>query len=291
MVFSALGDIAALLPYLRMIEPKPTIITSYLGKELLKDEFKDFLLLDSKKMLDVIRLIISVRKLKLDELIDFQCNDRSRFISKFSFSKRVFNNHGIDTDSPVHVILSKMSQRAMIFDSLKLKREEKKNGQYIVLNAGSSEKWSSKRLPFGKWREISEYLYYVYKLPFILTGALDEVDYVNEVAEYIKGDVINKAGSTSIIELKYLLRDAKLTVSTDSGPMHISSVMGTPTIGIFGATSWIKSAPFGPWSIAIYDRTYFLDDKPMERNSLIINEDLYANIDIKSALKKIKQYI
>ena len=146
MVFSALGDIAALLPYLKKMSPAPLIITSPVGKEFLKEEFDDFLVLPTKKLIDVLRLILSIRRARLDELIDFQCNDRSRFIAKLSNAGKVVNNDGIDTNQEVHAVLEAMSRRAGIdldfgFDELPSKRPR----TYIVLNAGSSPKWQSKR--------------------------------------------------------------------------------------------------------------------------------------------------
>jgi len=48
--FSALGDIAYTMPFLRALKVRPLIITTATGRELLKDEFDEFLLLKSKRL-------------------------------------------------------------------------------------------------------------------------------------------------------------------------------------------------------------------------------------------------
>jgi ADP-heptose:LPS heptosyltransferase len=73
--------------------------------------------------------------------------------------------------------------------------------------------------------------------------------------------------------------------------MHISAVHCTPTIGLFGATNWLRSAPFGPWSTVVYDKQYFKDNLPLEKNSMDINNKFYENIDIKEALIKLENYL
>jgi ADP-heptose:LPS heptosyltransferase len=145
-------------------------------------------------------------------------------------------------------------------------------------------------LPLRKWREFSEVLYERFGLPFLLTGDKSEVEYVSEVAKAVVGKKEVIAGKTSISELKRVLKDAYLVVSTDSAPMHIAAVQKTPTIGIFGATNWIVSAPFGPWSVALYDRTLFKDGKPFAKNRLEVG-NYYDNIDINEALERLKLYL
>ena len=42
------------------------------------------------------------------------------------------------------------------------------------------------------------------------------------------------AGKLTLNETACLFQKGILTVSNDSGPLHLSSAMGTPTIGLFG---------------------------------------------------------
>ncbi|MBE0491399.1 MAG: glycosyltransferase family 9 protein [Sulfurospirillum sp.] len=289
--FSALGDIAASLPVLRALKYKPVIITSPIGFELLKDEFEEFIILNKKNILDVVKLIIKIRQYNFDYLIDLQTNDRSKLICKASNAKNILNSKAVNKEQQVTKIFYDIAQQAKdnIINGLdtKYKQKEKK---YIVINCGSSPKWISKRLPHQKWQEITEFLYNRYTLPFYLTGDASEVQYIQEVANYIQGEKVIIAGKTTIQELKSVLSNAYLTVSTDSAPMHISAVQGTPTIGIFGSTNWLRSAPFGPWSTVLYDETHYLNGiTPMKNSKLIGN--YYDNIKLKNGLDKISNYL
>ena len=161
---------------------------------------------------------------------------------------------------------------------------------YIVLNAGSSPHWISKRLPDAKWREISTILHERFGLPFVLTGSPEEREYVSHLAGQLAGRCENRAGQTSIQQLKHLLAGAFLTVSTDSAAMQISAAMKTPTIGLFGATNWVRSAPFGPWSRTVFDTVYYPDGEPPVENMRECRR-FYDHLDIRHALDELAPYL
>lgn|GEM_PF-479956 len=286
--FSALGDIMSATPTIRSLKYKPTIITSPIGKSLLEDEFDNFIVLENKNILSLIKLILEIRKQNFDIVLDFQCNDRSHFISKF-IDANIYNNDNISSDNYNRNIFNLIATQSRILGNIDYTFKAKERN-YIVLNTGSSPGWESKRLPFSKWKEISQLLTNRYNLPFILTGSPDEIEYVKEIEKSIVGECENKAGKTSIQELKSVLNNAFLTISTDSGPMHMSAIMATPTIGIFGPTNWIKSSPFGPWSTIVYDKIYFKDLKPLKQNSRELN-NYFDNIDISEALESLSEYL
>ncbi len=287
--FSALGDIAAILPVLRALKKKPIIITSPLGKELLKDEFDRFIILRSKSAIDLVKLILEIRQYKFKSIIDFQKNDRSKLILTLSSQSKSYKNNLKNNQKATSLFYEMASQLASLdkIDNNFVQKEK----NYIVLNAGSSPEWLSKRLPNTKWKEIITMLYDRFHLPIKLTGDNTEISYLNKIIEENTSIPIeNLAGKTTIQELKQLLNNAYLTVSTDSASMHISAAMKTPTIGIFGPTNWIKSAPFGPWSTVVYDKIYFQDSKPLRKNSKEI-DNYFDNIDISEALENISKYI
>ncbi|MES9904923.1 MAG: glycosyltransferase family 9 protein [Sedimenticola sp.] len=286
--FSALGDIASALPVMRACREEPLIITSPLGESLLRDEFDDILVLQNKRLGTVIGLVRALRKRRLEVITDLQSNDRSKIICRFSATDYV-NSNGIDQQQQTTRILHDIAMRSGCFQSLDMAPEPRERS-YIVLNAGSSEKWISKRLPVEKWIEISRLLDERFGLEFVLTGSADEREYVQSLARHLPVSCRVVAGKTSLPELKGILREAFLTVSTDSGPMHISAVMKTPTMGLFGATNWIRSAPFGPWSIALYDRRYFSDGTPPQQSQQQPGP-YYDNIDIEQGLTQLQTYL
>ena len=59
---------------------------------------------------------------------------------------------------------------------------------------------------------------------------------------------INFAGRTSLQEFIDMAAACDLFLTNDSGPMHVASALGVPTVAIFGATDEIATGPTGPHS-------------------------------------------
>jgi lipopolysaccharide heptosyltransferase II len=57
--------------------------------------------------------------------------------------------------------------------------------------------------------------------------------------------VQNLAGKTSLQELIELLRNCDLLLTNDTGTMHLATLLGTPTISIFGSTEPARTGPLG----------------------------------------------
>ena len=290
MKFSALGDVAMTLPLLRAMKTRPVIVTSPAGRALLADEFDDFEILPSKRLRDVLHLVLQLRRRHLDLLVDFQNNDRTRIIRPFLGTRVICPADRIPGDNvPVFARYRGLLASAGLLGEIDLQFQPKPRN-YIVLNAGSSPRWKSKRLPDVKWREIADELRARFGLPLVLTGSADEADYIAHVADAIGPPAENRAGGTSLPELKRLLADAWLVVSTDSAAMHLAASMKTPTIGIFGATNWLRSAPSGPWATALFDRTFYPDGQP-PRCSQQECLNCYDHVDIREGLERLAPFL
>jgi ADP-heptose:LPS heptosyltransferase len=59
------------------------------------------------------------------------------------------------------------------------------------------------------------------------------------------------AGKTTIRQLSGVIAKAALLVCTDSAPMHIAAVLGTPTVAIFGPSKSIETRPYGKGHLVI----------------------------------------
>ncbi len=285
MRFSALGDVALALPLLRAMKVRPVIITSPMGRALLADEFNEFETLPSKGLRDMLRLIVQLRRRRLDLLVDLHDTDRSRVIRTLAGAR---TNH-IDRTRPAFVRARDLLEAAGLLGTLDTQFLPKPRN-YIVLNTGSSPRWHSKRLPDAKWREIAQVLRARFGLPFILTGSPDETEYVARIAAVIGPPAENRAGRTSLTDLKRLLAEAFLVVTTDSAALHIATAMKTPTIGIFGATNWIRAAPFGPWCTTIFDRTVYptAEPPPINRPECL---NYYDHVDIHEGLGHLAAFL
>ncbi len=62
------------------------------------------------------------------------------------------------------------------------------------------------------------------------------------------------APPTSIHQSIELFRHINLFISCDTGPLHLCSVMGIPTVSIFGPTDPVRNGPFGPNHEVVYKK-------------------------------------
>ncbi len=68
---------------------------------------------------------------------------------------------------------------------------------------------------------------------------------VREEIEAAGGACINFAGATALSEFIELAAACEVFVTNDSGPMHIASALGVPTVAVFGATDDEATGPTG----------------------------------------------
>ena len=62
----------------------------------------------------------------------------------------------------------------------------------------------------------------------------------------------NLAGALSIEELLALLERAALLVTNDSGPLHLASALGAPTVALFGPETPVMYGPLSPGAVTFY---------------------------------------
>jgi lipopolysaccharide heptosyltransferase I len=53
------------------------------------------------------------------------------------------------------------------------------------------------------------------------------------------------APATNFRELAFVLRQAKLVIGADTGPLHLAAALGTPLIGLYGPTDPARNGPYG----------------------------------------------
>jgi ADP-heptose:LPS heptosyltransferase len=78
----------------------------------------------------------------------------------------------------------------------------------------------------------------------VLTGGPGEEPLVEEVAAQMRERPPALAGRTTVGQLAALLRCSALTLGVDSGPLHLASAQGVPSIHLYGPGD---AGRFGPW--------------------------------------------
>jgi heptosyltransferase-2 len=103
--------------------------------------------------------------------------------------------------------------------------------------------WSAKEWNFNKFLDLYSKLEERYFVKFVFEK--------NKLATDIKLELnsldINFIETEDIPELMNVLSNSSLFISNDSGPIHIASMMGVPTFGIYGPTNPNYHVPIGKY--------------------------------------------
>ena len=112
---------------------------------------------------------------------------------------------------------------------------------FALINAGAA--WSNKRWPPDRFGQLAAFLREACGLePVILWGPGEEA-LAAKVKAASSGTAI-EAPRTSVVDLVALARASALVISGDTGPLHIATAVGTPTVSLFGPTDPQRNGPF-----------------------------------------------
>lgn len=89
----------------------------------------------------------------------------------------------------------------------------------------------------------------------LLFGGADEENACKNVSRRIEGRFLNLAGKLTLREFMAVIKELRVFITNDSGPMHIGSSLGVPTVAVFGSTDPSLTGPLGPSSRAVVKKT------------------------------------
>jgi heptosyltransferase-1 len=107
-------------------------------------------------------------------------------------------------------------------------------GGYIACAPGTTR--PQKHWVAGRWAPLLARLHAACGLPALLLGGPGERDLAAAIAAAAGSPVINAVAQTSLKETAALLESARLTLTVDTGPMHMAVAVGCPTVALFGST-------------------------------------------------------
>ena len=222
-----------------------------------------------------------IRAQHFDLVVDLRLGDRGAFMSVASgaplrismhhpasvpFWRNYFFTHGVvpadsipkrgATDQSLR-ILRRLSidsddiiPKLWISDSVKrrvreiLVNEKMDNiKRWITINPFS--RWQYKEWNDHKWTGIINWLWRDYAIPVIVVGSAAEKQRAEALIQQSEAVAFNFAGLTTLEELAGLLSLSRLHIGVDSAAPHIAAATGTPTITIYGPSSWQDWAPLG----------------------------------------------
>ena len=102
--------------------------------------------------------------------------------------------------------------------------------------------WETKHWGTGKFAEVAAH-FLSKSLAVVLIGSRRERAVCEEVAALAPG-VVDLAGMTTLTELAALIQRSAISITNDSGPMHLAVALDRPVISIFGPTDPVWIGPY-----------------------------------------------
>jgi len=139
--------------------------------------------------------------------------------------------------------------------------------------------WTSdllKQWPTHKFFLLAQRLTKELRLTVIFIGGKEESDNSGELFAGFKDSVINLTGKTSLTQLAAVLKQSKLLISGDSGPVHLACCVGTPVVAIFRNDMPGKSPV--RWG-------------PRSEGSIVVEKNNLFNISVEEVFDKVKEIL
>jgi ADP-heptose:LPS heptosyltransferase len=128
--------------------------------------------------------------------------------------------------------------RAMIADL-------RRNGPFVVLHPGCS--MPARTYPWELYADVADLLIERLGATVALTGVEEERELVGRIAARMRHRPVELAGALSFEALCALIQGADLTITNNTGPMHIAAAVKTPVVALFALTN--APEQWGPWRV------------------------------------------
>ncbi|MDD5192771.1 MAG: glycosyltransferase family 9 protein [Candidatus Nanoarchaeia archaeon] len=131
----------------------------------------------------------------------------------------------------------------------KLLKENKlsKKDLKIIIHPSNNKDWNIKRWSEERFASLITQLIKKYKAKIILIGIKEDKEIIDRVKRLVDSNknLFDFSGRLNISQTAYLIKKCDLYIGNDTGPMHLSAAVQTPTIGIYGPVNVHKWGPYG----------------------------------------------
>ena len=177
------------------------------------------------------------------------------------------------------------------------------NERICLISPCSSQRYGDKynrSWPVEKYIEIIRYLSENTVFRVIVSGGRSPIEtrYSEELDNAsFQNNVVNLIGKTSIREMAALVKLSDLVISPDSGPAHVSTVMGTPVIGLYAMSNPERSGPYNSKTLVVnkYTKTlakyYKISSDKVKWGKKVKNPRAMDMIEVIDVCKKIEQFL
>jgi heptosyltransferase II len=120
----------------------------------------------------------------------------------------------------------------------------------IGVNPGAFYGVAKRWIP-DRYAAVAEGLAKRFDAKIVLFGSSSDLPVAKEVSAGMTRPPVILAGRTTLGQLMGLLRECRLLITNDSGPMHLAAALNVPQLAIFGSTSEIATGPLSDQAVVI----------------------------------------
>ncbi len=122
-----------------------------------------------------------------------------------------------------------------------LKQHQMKANEFVYLNIGAS--LPHKRWPSERMVSLAKLIHENTSLGIVLGGGPDDAQTIEEIEKQLSKEHVAHAHHRTLRANCALIAQARLMITTDTGPMHVAFATQIPTIALFGPTRPADSGP------------------------------------------------
>lgn len=235
-------------------------------------QIDNVILFDKRNLFSRAKQIFQIRKKNYDLIFDFYSNPATSLITRFSGAKykagfpygsrkSAYNIWGPEERDKFHAaqlhleFLKKIglssTEKQLYFDSNKddnpllineLNQIISKNK--LLIGISPSGGWESKKCDPEKFAGIADKLVEKYSSQILILWGPGDYDEAVKINELMVNES-NLAPKTDILGMATCIKYCDILIANDSGPMHISTAVGTPVLSLHGPTDPKLQGPFG----------------------------------------------
>jgi ADP-heptose:LPS heptosyltransferase len=164
--------------------------------------------------------------------------------------------------------------------------QKNKIAEFVYINVGAS--LPHKRWPADRFIALAQKILETTSYHIVLGGGPEEEALIESVKAKLNPARVAHTYDRPIRDNAYLIGQARMMVSSDSGPMHIAFALKIPTVALFAVTDPRQS---GPCELA--DRICYLIEAPItpytHPESAKDNPDYFAQISVAMVWEKVQE--
>ncbi len=127
-----------------------------------------------------------------------------------------------------------------------LKKAGLKDKKFIIINPGAGAPYRIWQI--NKYTKLINWIKAKYDFEIVICGSKNERCIINQIKKQISVPIIDFVGETNLTTLAEILKQSTLYIGSETGTLHISSAVGTPTICIMGGGHFDRFFPYGDLS-------------------------------------------